>query len=297
MLLVHFAVGLDDCNDFYFKNAEKSYERRRGYQERDVMKEEQDVMIWYLKVTGKDVKHLCKGSLGTTVLDADLSNIGASYLEERWLKNSTVKVLNLTGNSLVVIRNCVFSDSQLVVLDLRWNVLQILQRNAFDNMPHLEAIYLDDNKLAVWESDWFKNCPMLHLISVNNNYISELPENAMQNVPYEVKKYLWKLLPKIYLNNNNLKYIHDKAFSCLKYMSTLSLKNNKLFEISSKTFGDVDYLFTLDVSGNNFICFSSNAMKSLTNVRLLIIKDNVLNEDCKNNLKVYFEQKMDDLDI
>ncbi|XP_049824944.1 chondroadherin [Aethina tumida] len=274
LLLVHFAVGLDDCNDFYFKNAEKSYERCRGYQERDVMKEEQDVMIWYLKVTGKDVKHLCKGSLGTTVLDADLSNIGASYLEERWLKNSTVKVLNLTGNSLV-----------------------ILQRNAFDNMPHLEAIYLDDNKLAVWESDWFKNCPMLHLISVNNNYISELPENAMQNVPYEVKKYLWKLLPKIYLNNNNLKYIHDKAFSCLKYMSTLSLKNNKLFEISSKTFGDVDYLFTLDVSGNNFICFSSNAMKSLTNVRLLIIKDNVLNEDCKNNLKVYFEQKMDDLDI
>ncbi|CAH0549429.1 unnamed protein product [Brassicogethes aeneus] len=283
---------LDDCNKNYFKNAITSYGKRKGYDEYRIFLEEEISTVYSMKVTGENIKHLCRNEIPEAILKADLQNIGLSYIEVNFLQNTTLRMLNLSFNSIFKVRNNVFSDSKLVLLDLSHNIVEILEGKAFENMPFLEGIILDYNRISKWDSNWFKNTN-LHLVSLKNNIIAELPRNATQNLKGHTDKYLYILLLKIYLDNNRIKYIHPEAFTNLNKMGIISLTYNKLFELSSKTFESVYSIGYMDVSHNNFICFSSQSLTTFNNVRTLVIANNRLNDECRKQMMRFFENKMD----
>ncbi|KAF5308331.1 hypothetical protein FQR65_LT06222 [Abscondita terminalis] len=166
-----------------------------------------------------------------------------------------INIILLRHNQLVYIKQGVFNHLRVAKLYLSYNNISFIETEAFDDMPNLRLLNLDNNKLKKWNSDWFTNTPNIQTISFDSNELKTIPANAFN----KLKNFHYT---SIRLSNNNISYIHPRSFQKLNLLYALWLDNNLLFEIDTEVFADLEQLYILSLTGNNIKCLPLDLLYS-----------------------------------
>lgn len=193
--------------------------------------------------------------------------------------------IRIRNNYIQEISEGVFNYLPLTELNLVSNNISIIHRNAFNNMPKLTILLLTDNKVKQWNSDWFVNTPKLSTLNFAHNLIEYLPARAFQNIKGSHVVNSLNVTTNIYLNSNNISYIHPTAFDGLDLLGWLFLNKNRLSSIDDRAFASLKHLDWLKLDHNQLTCVPDGLVTLAPNVKYYL-DGNPLSEDCKNRLDI-----------
>jgi hypothetical protein len=108
---------------------------------------------------------------------------------------------------------------QLVALNLYENQLEHLPGNAFDDLPELEFLDLDNNDLGELHEDLLANQPRLLVFRASNNRIETIGRRLFEG---NTK------IQQIHLNNNNIREVMVD-FRLLQELTAVNLEDNAGF--------------------------------------------------------------------
>ncbi|KAK4882656.1 hypothetical protein RN001_005975 [Aquatica leii] len=135
---------------------------------------------------------------------------------------------------LICPSNAFDSLPSLLFIHLEQNHLEMLLQNTFANLPNLTHISLDNNKLEVFKQDWFYNTPVLKCF-YKRHAITSIPKASFITLPS---------LYAIYLKRNKILFINNNAFLGLENLIKLHLGKNRLvsIEFDFKTVPNLSFL-------------------------------------------------------
>lgn len=70
----------------------------------------------------------------------------------------------------------------LKVLELGWNHIQYIHKDAFDNLEMLDALYLNDNRLRKLNPDVFKGVKNIAAVWINGNNLTYMPDKVLKDL-------------------------------------------------------------------------------------------------------------------
>jgi Leucine-rich repeat (LRR) protein len=139
-----------------------------------------------------------------------------------------LRVVHMQDNDVTKIENGVFNYLPIEVLWLQRNAIEVIESEAFDNMPNLHTIKLNENQLMEWDNKWFSNTPKLTHLFFSKNQISELPARAFANIQTSHKINGTELVDtSIYLAMNEITEIHPEAFHGIDSLYRLRLRKKQ----------------------------------------------------------------------
>ena len=204
----------------------------------------------------------------------------------------TMTGLSFDNTGLHAIQHNAFSGLEgVVVLILSHNKLSKLQPNVCQNLPQLEVLKLDNNKLVNLTSDLFtgpcsQTLLMLNLQSNKLTYIShdlfsstlqlnylDLRQNRLVQVYSDLFSSL-EVLQILRLDDNAISTLPVGVFDPLVDLRTLDLSDNSITSLPAGVFASLDYLTTLDLSGNNISTLPVGVFASLGDLKTLDLSGN-----------------------
>ncbi|XP_078115588.1 podocan [Sander vitreus] len=159
--------------------------------------------------------------------------------------SDNLEMLTMSSNCLgVVPRNL---PSSLYRLHLKSNKLEKIPAGAFDNLPNLRELYLQNNLISNegMDNETFSQLSSLECLDLSNNNLSVVPKglprnlvllhlekNSIRSIPGDALTSV-RNLEYLLLHNNKLRSrsIHPTAFQGLKKLHTLHMYNNLLERI------------------------------------------------------------------
>ncbi|CAG9857346.1 unnamed protein product [Phyllotreta striolata] len=242
----------------------------------------------FVKIKGQNVPVLRRNSL------ADLRIVSEIVVEESnveeiqagFLGNSTdVKLLSLKGNRITSIEYGVFNNLELISIDLTSNKIASIDSRAFDDMPSLITLRLDDNLIADWNPNWFKNTPLLAVISMQRNRLEEIPADAFGNLKGDKRQEDIDFNVSLAFSYNRIKTIHPEAFSGLEKIHSLWFDHNRLDDFDGNLLTGIR-VGNLRLNHNEIKCFKSDLDKVLT-AENNYIDSNPFDCECLERIKAY----------
>jgi Leucine-rich repeat (LRR) protein len=168
-----------------------------------------------------------------------------------------LETIDLSGNSLTDLPRDIFAHTRrLTRVDLTRNSLKTLS-SVFIDLYALEEVFLNDNLLLAFTSEWFSNTPNLRTLHLENNVLVEIGENALQPL---------KRLSQLYLSHNFLNSVQATYFRYNVALTSLHLDNNHICAIESTAFRGVPKLRALRLDNNNLRSISRELFSSLTSL-------------------------------
>ncbi|VVC87749.1 unnamed protein product [Leptidea sinapis] len=161
-------------------------------------------------------------------------------------KNINLKLLRMDGNDITEFNGIFNSLHSLVWLNMSANKISTFDFSSFPSS--LEWLDLHMNIIhTFFNNDLYSNTN-IKLLDLSFNNISQV---IVTSIPISVEK--------LYLNDNEIKYIQVGSFSKLQKLSTVTLNNNKLEQIDMNALrldqideeSDLPEFF---ISGNPFVC-------------------------------------------
>ncbi|XP_068446179.1 podocan [Clinocottus analis] len=153
-----------------------------------------------------------------------------------------LEILTMSSNFLRVVPMNL--PSSLYRLHLKSNKIEKIPPGAFDNLPNLRELYLQNNLLSNegMDNETFSQLSSLECLDLSNNNLSVVPKGLPRNlVLLHLEKNSINSIPKdslasvrnleyLLLHNNKLRSrsIHPTAFQGLKKLHTLHMYNNLL---------------------------------------------------------------------
>ncbi|KAJ3643459.1 hypothetical protein Zmor_026169 [Zophobas morio] len=120
----------------------------------------------------------------------------------------------------------VFNNLNITELHITGNKRPLrFAAGAFDNMTSLQKLRQDRIQLSIWDPHWFVNTPQLKHIYAYENHLTEIPEDAFQNLNSDNEII-------IFFPFNQIRKVHNYAFRGIKKIKLLSLQHNRLEEFS-----------------------------------------------------------------
>ncbi|KAM3929836.1 TLR4 interactor with leucine rich repeats [Leptodactylus fuscus] len=155
---------------------------------------------------------------------------------------ATPKTYSLGGNYIANISAIDFSlYHNLQRLDLQYNQIQSIHPKAFEQLTHLEELYLGNNWLLTLSTNALLPLKKLKVLNVNSNRLHNVTRSSLTNMVS---------LVKLRLDNNNIQILHGSPFLGLSNLLYLHLENNKINNISKNAFAGLVKLRLLSLSGN-----------------------------------------------
>lgn len=295
VVLLKTSVGTKICNPEYLKKSMVMLgDKENFYYYPFTVFEAVKGLVSFVEIKNQVVKEICKNYLSEFVMEVIFVNIGLDYIEPGFFESNNLQQVYIGLNNLKRIEKGVFSNTTIKSLVLSENKIDVIDENAFENMPQLEAIALDFNNIKIFDPNWFNGAKSLYEISIDHNNITEVPEGATKNmVQYFDKDPSSRIFGSIDFDNNDIKFIHSKAFQNLKSFGVISLSNNDMLLLTPSVFNHLDFLFNLYMNTNRFICFSNKTIGSLHGVKRLFVARNQFNKECVLLLQDYFDSKND----
>ena len=172
--------------------------------------------------------------------------------------------LDLEDNGIERMDKGIIENSYITKLLLNQNSISIIEDEAFEKLPNLRTLILDNNRLL--DTKFVATLPEgLKILSLRKNLIKEITPNSfakleklkdlnlLDNNITEVKNQAFKglsSLENLKITNAGVKKIENGAFEGLKALEILSLNNNSLEFIESSWFQDTDSLIILGLARN-----------------------------------------------
>ncbi|XP_058836588.1 chaoptin [Topomyia yanbarensis] len=178
--------------------------------------------------------------------------------------------LNLTGNPLQRIHQSMTSDSEqrryphLKELHISQTNLTILTSKDFEIYPALQRLYLLHNRINRVSPGAFVALANLQILDLSINEIEILPKERLQGL---------RLLEILNISTNNIKEL-DEFTDDLQKLKFLDVSSNQLERIQKNTLRHLVALQELHLYGNRIISVSSDAFRSLRNLRTLDLRKN-----------------------
>lgn len=156
--------------------------------------------------------------------------------------SDNLEIITMSSNFLRVVPKNL--PSTLYRLHLKSNKLEKIPAGAFDNLPNLRELYLQNNHLSNEgiDNETFSQLSSLECLDLSNNNLSIVPKglprnlvllhlekNSIRSIPGDALTSV-RNLEYLLLHNNQLRSrsIHPAAFQGLKKLHTLHMYNNLL---------------------------------------------------------------------
>lgn len=159
-----------------------------------------------------------------------------------------LRVLNLKANNLTSVASGVFNGLPVSYLLLSSNKINYIDRDALDDLPNLEMVFLDGNKLTFVDPSWFKRSPKLRVLSLDDNKIREIQKWAFIQMTSSDEQPF-----KLILSYNEIQKIDGQAFESIQYFDTLELSHNSLVTLPFNIFSNAIYVKNLGLNYNRLI--------------------------------------------
>lgn len=197
-----------------------------------------------------------------------------------FLNLKTITDINLAKNELEEIPEGVFNKLPVKKLSFEHNKISKIASGAFNDIPELTSIDFSHNHIEDWKSEWFTNTPKIRLLMMSFNQIEELPTNAFKNFKYNGEDGI-----SVFLDNNKIKKIYNKAFKGLKNLHLLYLAHNEISDVDAKMFSGIESIDILNLSQNKIKCISEDVLDSLPSFNQLDLDSNPLDCKCLKNIQ------------
>ena len=202
---------------------------------------------------------VCINSQGSNTTSADLI-----------VYKPTTERLSFANTGLNEIQHNAFIGLKgLKVLILSHNSLLMLQPSLCQNLPKLQVLQLDHNKLVNLTSDSFTGpCDQkLKMLYLQSNELTYLPHDLFNSTTK---------LRYVDLTQNRLKQISRDLFKSLKSLQILYLSGNAIANLPVGVFDSLGELFFLDLSGNAISNLTVGVFDSLGLLTILDLSGNVI---------------------
>ncbi|XP_060897096.1 leucine-rich repeats and immunoglobulin-like domains protein 2 [Labrus mixtus] len=226
------------------------------------------VSLETLDLTSNSISELKVGSFPFMQLKyLNLSNNKISVLEPGCFENisSSLLVLKLNRNRLVMLPSKVFKLPQLQFLEMKRNKIKIvdsltfkgmdylkslkMQRNgitklmdgAFFGLNNIEELELEHNNLTEVAKGWLYGLRMLRVLRVSQNAVGIIRPDAWE---------FCQKLEELDLSFNHLTRLEETAFIGLGLLENLNLGENAISHLGEGVFGGLANVRTLDIRNN-----------------------------------------------
>lgn len=204
-------------------------------------------IIWCVWGASGDCPHVCEckwksGKESVSCFNANLTTIPAHL-------DTGTQVLDLTGNSLTTIGRDAFHAAKLLNLQKVFVAkcgIKTLDRFAFRKLTNLVELDLSYNVISAVPSHILDSISELRELKLSGNPIQRIFNDAFGNV---------QQLVRLELSNCRLGTVEQRAFSGLeRTLEWLKLDHNKLVNIRSTTLTALHSLHGLELSNNPWNC-------------------------------------------
>lgn len=218
---------------------------------------------------------------------ADLPNLheihfelcGVKILKKGCFNNIiNIRVINLASNTIERVDENIFNWLNVRRLLLNDNEISYVDRNAFDNMPKLEELNLNFNKIFKIDLGWFYKCPYLNIIDFSNNFMTEIPTNAFRNLARNTDDI------SIDLSWNFIGTLNIGCFSMIRRYATLNLDGNYIRDIPTDVFVGVDHGKMLSLMDNKIKCLSGDSIVQLQLFDIVKLVNNDFTTKCGSTI-------------
>ncbi|XP_018565248.1 prolargin-like [Anoplophora glabripennis] len=246
------------------------------------------IKVSYIQVVNESVPVLRRDAIHglPKLLDVILEKDRITDIEPGAFYNLTkLYLLKIKYNEIKVIREGVFNNLTLKELCLTDNKIEIIHPNAFDDMPNLRILFLNENKLTVWSSDWFKRSPQVSVLNFEYNVITTIPFRSLQNINGELWLENVKVEVNVQLNDNKIRKIEDGAFEGIEKLGWLFLHRNEIEDIGEESLGSLKSVEWVRLDNNKLKCVPAKLVEISPKV-VYYLYSNPLSAECKNKYSI-----------
>lgn len=211
-----------------------------------------------IEVINQTIPIICSGflrnlpKLEKLMLKADkITDIQAAAFENVPL----LRDMEITHNKIKIIRRGVFNRLLIKNLQLQHNQIESIESGAFDNMPELCTLKLSRNSISKIDPAWFSGSSKMQHLRMTCNDLTSIPEKAFRNMGANAVE--------IALAENEITFIHPKAFDGIKVIEELDLRDNRIAKLDDTLFANVREFKDLSITKNKLTCVSDKFLKNL----------------------------------
>ncbi|KAI6225311.1 hypothetical protein M3Y99_01352500 [Aphelenchoides fujianensis] len=220
------------------------------------------------------------------------NNILRKIDKQTFAKLSNLELLDLSGNKLEIVKRETLSHlKSLEILLVSNNRINAIEDGAFDGLSNLRTLNLAHNELRNITRDTLRGLSNLETLELEGNLIDYIDENAFKHTP---KLRLLNLgnntlkritlrnmsqLTSLLLNNNTIRNLKHVVFSNLPSLLNLRLDKNHITRIQN---GDLEglresrQLRSLSLVANNLSFVAENAFRPCSQLTILSLQNNDL---------------------
>ena len=223
----------------------------------------------------------CNSTLSQGVVEFECytNNVYSSHKALLVLPTNTVS-LDLTRHSIIALQGNPFTNLPLLQdLILDQNRLSYLKPQVLSDLSTLKYLSLERNNLMFLDTALFKTLSALNKLSLIGNYFSSLPVGIFHDLTN---------ITELFLSTNRLTTLDNDTFIRLKELRVLTIRQNELRGLPEGIFNDTVYLKLLDLGLNKLSALHKHLFSGLVNLITLKLDHNnlsVLPKGVFNDLK------------
>lgn len=162
-----------------------------------------------------------------------------------------------------------YVNMPLVIIDLSWNAIKLIEKEAFSNLPKLDRLVLRHNKLPDIGTSVFTKLP-ISVLSLSHNLITTIEEFALEHLPN---------LKVLHLDNNLLTSVDiHKYLTYPEKLEVLWLHNNSIKAITRNMLHNLNNLRVLNLAYNQIEVVDANSFQNSQNLKTLILSHNIIKQ-------------------
>lgn len=201
----------------------------------------------------------------------------------RELRNLTVRTHNTDWSAMTLdVSPDAFSDELglLERLDLAENNMWSLPDGVLCPLYSLQFLNLTRNRLRDVSSFHFSHSPSeqcggnLHVLDLSRNNIDKLPSGMFSGL---------SRLQRLYLQNNGLTFLADRALEGLSSLNVLKLSHNKLVNLPPELFSDMRDIQEIYLQNNSINVLAPGLFSELSQLLVLDLSKNELTAEWINS--------------
>ncbi|KAM6980867.1 leucine-rich repeats and immunoglobulin-like domains protein 2 [Aplochiton taeniatus] len=237
----------------------------------------------------------------------DLTSNSISVIKARSFPSMHLKYLNLSNNKISTLEPGCFDNisSTLLVLKLNRNKIAQLPNKVF-RLQQLQFLELKRNKIKIVDSLTFKGMDSLRSLKMQRNGITKLMDGAFfgldnieeleleHNNLTEVNKgwlYGLRMLRLLRVGQNNVGIIRPDAWEFCQKLEELDLSFNHLTRLEETAFVNLGLLESLNLGDNSISHLGEGVFSSLASLRTLDIWNNEISWAIEDSIGVFVGMK------
>ena len=175
------------------------------------------------------------------------------------------------SNAGELLGNATTCNSDIIVLDLSNNDVEVVSSGALRGLSRLEELYLKNNQLGKIDDLAFEGLTSLHKLDLSGNKLVALPEDAFLPTPN---------LVLFNAGNNSLSVLASGLFGGLQHLVQLDLSHNELKAewLTESSFRGLIRLIVLNLSFNKIDKLNVQVLRDMYNVQVLYLSNNRLSQ-------------------